>query len=159
MKLCPNCKQTKPLTEFYTRTVAGKSYPTSWCKVCSITKIGDRNKTKRQDPSKRAETILRDCAAIDRKRGHDNDLDLEAVQTLLEQPCVYCGETDLMLTLDRMNNTLGHTVNNVNTCCVRCNIVKSNMPYEAWLVVARGMREARLLGLFGPWTGPTGRRG
>jgi len=31
-------------------------------------------------------------------------------------------------------------------------------PYEAWVVVSEGVRKARLLGLFGSWTGQLHKR-
>jgi len=57
------------------------------------------------------------------------------------------------MTLDRIDNDKGHTQDNVVPACIRCNYARRSMPYEAWLVVAKGMREAREQGLFGDWTG------
>jgi hypothetical protein len=57
------------------------------------------------------------------------------------------------MTLDRIDNDKGHTEDNVVPACIRCNYTRRSMPYEAWLVVAKGMREARERGLFGEWTG------
>lgn len=57
------------------------------------------------------------------------------------------------MTLDRIDNDKGHTQDNVVPACIRCNYVRKNMPYEAWIVVAEGMRKAREAGLFEGWSG------
>jgi hypothetical protein len=57
------------------------------------------------------------------------------------------------MTVDRVDNDLGHLQSNVVPACVRCNHVRGQMPYEAWLMVAPGMRAAREAGLFGGWDG------
>lgn len=68
-------------------------------------------------------------------------------------PCTYCGDEILPLTLDRKDNAMGHVEDNVVVSCIMCNSVRGTMPYEAWLVVALAMREARLKGLLQNWSG------
>jgi len=55
------------------------------------------------------------------------------------------------MTLDRKDNDVGHVKDNVVPACVRCNYTRGDMPFDAWLVVAAGMRQAREKGLFGDW--------
>jgi len=105
-----------------------------------------------------AECIFVDCRVSDRKKGRDNDLDLEFVRKIIAQPCAYCGETEIRISLDRIDNALGHTKANVIQACERCNYFRRDMPYDAWLVIARAMRRARKKGLFGDWTGGIHRR-
>ena len=105
-----------------------------------------------------AEAILHDARQADRKRGRLNDLDLDLVREAVAEPCRYCGETTLRMTLDRIDNSLGHTKANVVPACERCNYARRDMPYAAWLVVAIAMRQAREQGLFGAWTGGIHRR-
>jgi len=100
-----------------------------------------------------ASAILCDARRADRKKGRANDLSLESVATLIQSPCAYCGDTTLRKTLDRIDNQLGHVLSNVVPACERCNYVRRDMPYAAWLVLAIAMRTARLRGLFGSWTG------
>lgn len=103
-------------------------------------------------------TVVDDARRADRARGRDNDLTVEAVSGLLQGPCLYCGETGLRMTLDRIDNSIGHTLANVVPACERCNYARRDMPYEAWLVVADAMRVARERGLFGIWTGSVHKR-
>jgi len=110
-----------------------------------------RKKARRRDDVVGA--IKTDSRASDRKAGRDNDLTREFIAAEISKGCTYCGETEIRMTLDRINNDRGHTQDNVVPACIRCNYTRKNMPYEAWLVVAKGMREAREAGLFNGWTG------
>lgn len=105
-----------------------------------------------------AQSILEDARKSDRKRGRDNDLDLAFVITCIAEACSYCGEEQLRRTLDRIDNRIGHTRSNVLVACERCNYVRRDMPFEAWLIIANAMREARNKNLFGTWTGAIHRR-
>jgi hypothetical protein len=97
--------------------------------------------------------ILVDSRAWDKKRGLENDLTVEWIASRIIHGCTYCGEMQIRMTLDRVDNDVGHTMANCVAACVRCNYVRRTMPYEAWLVVAEGMRAARCRGLFGTWAG------
>lgn len=57
------------------------------------------------------------------------------------------------MTLDRIDNSLGHLQSNVLPSCERCNMVRRDMPFPAWLVVSKGMKEAYESGLFEGWVG------
>lgn len=89
------------------------------------------------------------------KADRENDLSHEFVLEQFEKSCTYCGATqdEIRLTLDRVDNSLGHLKTNVVPACRRCNFIRRDMPFEAWLVVAKGMRKAREKGLFGDWKG------
>jgi hypothetical protein len=97
--------------------------------------------------------IFEDSRKTDRKADLYNDLTLDFVQALASNPCVYCGTTSVRMSLDRKDNSKGHTKDNVVRGCVRCNYTRGDMPYEAWVVVADGMRKAVELDLFGSWVG------
>ncbi len=102
-----------------------------------------------------ARFILRDARRADALRGRTCDLTKERIEALIAEGCRYCGETELRMTLDRVDNARGHTSENVVPACIRCNYARRDMPYEAWLCLAAGMRRARELGLFGGWTSRT----
>ena len=97
--------------------------------------------------------IWEDSKRFDKKHGFQYDLTPQKIREIIKVPCVYCGETEIRMTLDRKDNALGHTEDNVVPACIRCNTARRDMPLEAWLVVSKGMREAREEGLFGSWTG------
>lgn len=155
---------------FGKRTVSGRIYPSSYCKQCKA--IYDKSRVKVRDPvkdrerdlrrldkhrkdrasgSNTASYILMDSRGSDRKRGLTNDLNLAFVEEMISHPCTYCGETEMRMTLDRIDNTIGHTMKNVKTSCYRCNVTRKDMPFAAWLFVAEGMRSARKANAFGEW--------
>lgn len=97
--------------------------------------------------------VYQDSRYRDRKRGLSNDLTLEFVQQELAKDCQYCGGRDGRMTLDRMDSTIGHLQSNVVASCERCNMLKKDMPFEAWLVLVPSVKEAFKGGLFGSWVG------
>ena len=147
-KECKVCKVTKPLTEFYVRIRYGKHINIRpLCKNCHNRKTVLGMKYR---PTNEALGRYKQNA---NKRGYGFDLDLDFVKNEFSKPCTYCGETEILLTLDRKNSSLGYLKDNCVACCIRCNLVKADMPYEAWLLIADAMRNARVLGLFGSWSG------
>lgn len=171
-KYCRSCDQTKPLNEFNTRVVNKKRYPTSYCRLCRNKKRRDNissglwksscqmpssqqskanEKQKRTDKEHIGRFILTDSRRSDKKKGLVNDLTRDVVDNLINNPCSYCGATDIRMTLDRVDNDLGHIESNVIPSCYRCNIVRGSMPYAAWCVVAPAMKLAYEKGLFGDW--------
>lgn len=171
-RTCAKCGQTKNISDFYCQSKGDKKYYRSVCKFCdnrnrknySYGSLEDRRKwaangsderKRLSRKSNRACWIVIDSRKYDRKRGLDNDLQEERVSELILQPCVYCGEQGVKMTLDRINNSKGHTFDNVLPACYRCNIVRGSMPYQAWVYLAHAMRSARIEGLFGDWTGET----
>jgi hypothetical protein len=147
----------------------GKKTRSAVCKKCYKAKKAAREKTLRSSPEWKAKTnqrvrqrrknpeyrayyVWRDSRKSDLRNGREHSLGKEFVRECLSQPCVYCGETRLKMTLDRMDNKLGHIESNCVPCCVRCNYIRRDMPYEAWVVFVGAVRKAREDGLFGSWT-------
>jgi len=167
-KVCSQCGVSKPIDLFRTRKVKDKLYYRKECKVCwnkyrttrspegqkrKDTRNCELTKARRKLTEKAYLFITTDAKRSDKKRGRDFDLDKDFVRLLVSQPCCYCGETELRMTLDRKDNFIGHLKSNVVPACIRCNYTRRNIPYDAWLVIAKGMKEAREAGLFGEWTG------
>lgn len=169
-KYCTHCKQEKPVSEFGTRVVNGKRYPTTNCAKCKYERSKPnrvrrysendvaynrdrdaRRKQERAAGTNLAQYVWEDCRKSDRKRGFENDLDREFIREKLACACSYCGDTETRMTLDRIVNTKGHTKDNVVPACYRCNLIRRDMPYEAWLMLVDALRAARLQGLFGEW--------
>jgi len=113
-----------------------------------------REQDQRQDPKYRASLVTKDSRRSDTRAGRVNTLDVVAVRELLRSPCSYCGTTTMKMTLDRVDNSIGHVLSNVVPACIRCNMCRGSMPYEAWLVLVPAVKEAATRGLFGDWTGP-----
>lgn len=151
---CSKCKQPKPRSEFYTRTVRGKPYPTSSCKRCHTQYACEKAKKDRQLIERRPYYIVRDTTVRDKECGAQNDLTVSFVSELLRGGCAYCGvhhTVENKLGLDRKDNRLGHTQVNVVAACDCCNRTRGNMPYKAWQHIASAMKKVRQLGLLDGW--------
>jgi hypothetical protein len=157
------------------RTVKGRRYPKVYCRKCDQSRartyetLDSRKrreekkqakiKFERQHGINRAKYIVEDSRKSDRKRGLENDLSIKFVDELIANGCSYCGETTITMTVDRKNNSIGHTMDNVVACCIRCNLLRRDMPYEAWFLLVDKIREIRVAGVFGDWlTTPTTKR-
>lgn len=170
LKICTKCNIEQSTENFGIKTSKGRKYVESWCRICKAEARKQfprfKNEESRilQDKKKLAKKrheranninaerhILDSCKSMDRKKNFTCDLDLEFVKSLIAKPCAYCDATDLKMTLDRIDNSIGHLKTNVIQSCYRCNLTRGSMPYAAWLVVSKGMKEARELGLFGDW--------
>lgn len=152
MPRCYDCKDEKLLDEF-SRDVSRKNGRKSQCKKCSCKASVVRAKNSRKRPEKRAHWICVDSRHSDKQHARLNDLTVPFVQELIENGCLYCGETEGKLSVDRRDNTLGHLQSNVVACCVRCNMIRRDMPMGAWMVLVPAIRLARENGLFETWTG------
>jgi hypothetical protein len=97
--------------------------------------------------------ILEDSRRSDKKKGLSNNLTREFIDLEISKGCSYCGEASIRMTLDRIDNTVGHLQSNVVPACIRCNLTRGNMPYKAWLFLVDSMRHAREAGAFDNWTG------
>lgn len=74
------------------------------------------------------------------------------IASLIVKGCQYCGETELSKTgLDRIDNSIGYIESNVNPCCITCNLIRKDMPYEAWLLFAVNLKEIREKELLKGW--------
>lgn len=166
-RLCRQCDEPRPLTSFVeVRPGQRRRTCTSCRKSADAARNPSRVARERADTARRKRElrqrgdnvvrfILEDSRKSDRKHKRSNDLTREWVAELIAQPCCYCGDTSLRMTLDRIDNTIGHFRSNVVPACIRCNYARGAMPYKAWLCLVPGLRAAREQGLFGDWTGRT----
>lgn len=166
IKKCSVCGARKPITEFDPYGYQGGHY--KYCSDCRRAKRralrGLRRdyyneyqrkyqKARRQVPDQRARFIVKDTKKADRARGRECDIDVDFVSKLIAAGCLYCGgkPSDVKMSLDRVDNDRGHTKENVVPSCVGCNLIRSNMPFRAWKVVARAVRQVREEGLLAGW--------
>ncbi len=172
--VCKECgiELSEDGSNFSTRIVFGKRYYRIFCRPCfnkytpTVRKKANTEKFRlykqRQElivkkSNKRCrlrgDTLFNDLSQSDKKKNRSNDLDKDFVRGMIELDCTYCGATkeQVRIGLDRIDNFIGHFKSNVVPCCARCNMTRGSMPYEAWLLVAPGMKEAFKQNLFGDW--------
>lgn len=166
---CRKCEKSEPEVQFNLRTMNGRKYKRHLCTKCfnRYNRSFESKKTRLECSRRYAAKIkqwkrsdalterwiLQDSRRSDKRNGRINDLTKEFIKNLIKDGCAYCGETKLRMTLDRVDNGLGHLQTNVKPACVRCNDLRGNMPFAAWLIVSTAVRAARLAGAFGTWHG------
>ena len=62
----------------------------------------------------------------DKVKNLDFNLDRSFMEELMSKPCIYCGDTKLIGS-DRIDNSKGHTKDNVVSCCYTCNVVRQDL--------------------------------
>lgn len=144
---CPRCEELKPDTEeyFYRR---GNGSIIHTCRQCTHietlakrqTEYARRKKRMAEETKEERDTRL----AIRRAKAKAHptfrasrlkasyhyydfcDLTTAEVQTEIDKPCSYCGTTEHLRGLDRVDNRLPHIKGNVIPACGVCNIVRGN---------------------------------
>lgn len=86
-------------------------------------------KTPKHDPSSRtkASKMISSYKHKDRKNQTTIcDIDIDwMINNIMKKPCVYCGDIN-RIGCDRLDNTKGHTKDNVVPCCFECNCARNN---------------------------------
>lgn len=62
----------------------------------------------------------------DKQKGLVSDIDREFLTNLVSQSCHYCFDTKF-IGADRIDNSKGHTKDNILPCCYSCNMVRGNL--------------------------------
>ncbi len=65
------------------------------------------------------------------------DLEYELFIHFVKLPCVYCGFDEGTVGLDRIDSSVGYTVDNVVPCCKVCNYMKLDHSVEDWFSAMR----------------------
>ncbi len=177
-KRCAKCDAMKDISAYLKTRPDGTVAELSNCKRCENGRVSDRRRNgtmtaadlrrdrtqsrrhtkQRSQEEHRYKYLWLDSRSNDRNKGRENDLTKEFIKSEIGKECSYCGETGIQMTLDRVDNDLGHLMSNVVPACIRCNLARRGMPHKAWVVIAVAMREAREKGLFGDWTGQIQRK-
>lgn len=53
--------------------------------------------------------------------------------TFWNQPCSYCGSEIKTIGIDRVDNSIGYSMNNSVSCCIICNRMKRNYKVEEFI--------------------------
>ena len=100
------------------------------------------------DPSKRDFDAYRHSA---QKRNLDFQLSVDFFCNMIKLPCHYCGDNTGILKfpgtyreyrangIDRVDNSIGYTPDNVVPCCRMCNIAKNNYTVDKFLDWAKNL--------------------
>jgi hypothetical protein len=130
-KYCPKCQRVLPPAEFYKAT-RNFDKLTVYCKTCSLAFKAiwrHNNKEKILADDRYYRTFVPRGKYIcykksSRRLGRIFTLTFEQFNTFWKAPCTYCGEPIKTIGLDRVDNTIGYTFDNVVSCCKMCNFMK-----------------------------------
>lgn len=98
---------------------------------------------KERDAAFRTLRMLGAYKLKDRQRGQVTEVTIAQLREMIALGCVYCGDKE-RVGLDRINNSIGHTVTNVVPCCYPCNTARNdNFSYEEMIVIGRAIRAVK----------------
>ena len=74
------------------------------------------------------------------------DIDIDwFIKNISNKPCIYCGDTN-RVGCDRIDNSKGHTKDNVVPCCYDCNCARNNnFSYEEMLIIGKTIKKVKKL--------------
>ena len=82
----------------------------------------------------------------DKKNGTDIcNIDIDwMIDNILSQKCVYCGD-DQRIGCDRIDNSKGHTKDNVVPCCIECNTARNNnFSFDEMKIIGNAIKQVKL---------------
>ena len=71
--------------------------------------------------------------AQSKTRGKEFLLTKEEFKSIYGKSCVYCGDVNESMGLDRVNSNNGYVIGNVVSCCRRCNQAKNDMTLDEFI--------------------------
>ena len=113
---CPNCDYNEVKPEY-----SGKKKKRNSKKVKDIS---DQTVNIRAKASK----MISSYKIKDKSNNFENKCDIDIdwmINNILTKPCHYCGDT-YRIGCDRIDNSKGHTKENVVPCCIECNTARNN---------------------------------
>lgn len=170
MQVCKKCGEEKECTHKNFRiNTKGGNRVSSICRACQykdqkekhLASTNDieylkkrRERGKRYRESNRDKVLFNNYSRLDKIKGRVSDLTLEDVRRIIQSPCIYCGDKG-DVGLDRIDNSIGHSVENILPCCSVCNKARSDFfsVEEMMTIIGPAIREVRNRRCNGKWTG------
>lgn len=110
-------------------------------KRCANVIMDINDYTEEQRQKDKVSRMLSQYRLADKKKGLSFDIDKQWLfDNIKNGQCHYCGDTK-RLGLDRIDNSKGHTKDNVVLCCYECNIARgNNFTYEEMLILGKTIK-------------------
>lgn len=112
---CMSCNIEKPSSEFPTSS-RNKYGISNRCKSCTAI----YNKKQDSSPNGRYHAYKSGAKA----RNVSFSLTKSQFIELWQKPCTYCGDSIETIGIDRVDNSIGYTIENIVPCCFTCNSMK-----------------------------------
>lgn len=148
LRKCFSCKKIKSIVDgdFYTSKRYGDKGYSYRCKDCD-SKIKRSGKYK-----KRKKSWIRnrfgEYVSSARVRNRKFSLSKDEFSLIINLPCIYCGKKssiDRPSGVDRIDNSLGYTINNSVPCCRECNYEKGRASINSIKNFYRVLKERKLV--------------
>lgn len=132
-RVCSCCKNKKPVDAFG-KDASREDGLNRRCKTCSIkntekwkTENPESYKTAYKKSSRAVKTRYKQSLNRAKESGKHWDIKFEDYEKLIKKNmCEYCGGelNETRVGLDRVDSSIGYTLDNVVPCCGRCNLIK-----------------------------------
>ena len=150
VKKCTRCEKDRSIEYFYPKNKE-KGYFHPYCKPCSREYVKrfatDENRAKWRVLSRTLKPRYSATKRSANSRKIEFLLTLQEYEVLIEgKSCHYCSGKlpETRGGLDRMNNSIGYTLDNCVPCCVECNRIKGcALSYVETIAVAKLLKEMR----------------
>ena len=142
MKTCKVCKKRLTEDAFYF-VGAGKRWRGNVCKKCNNKKTLKKRKIKFSRAWFRRRFCRLKRNAKDRKRKFELTFEeFCRIRTYKNEKCFYCGTTNGLFSIERLDNEKGYSVSNCVAACWRCNKMKSkDFSTEEMKVLGKALRK------------------
>jgi hypothetical protein len=95
--------------------------------LCKKREIVDQSKLNAQKKRNKSSKMIAQYKLRDRKHGMTCNLTIDwFIENILTKTCNYCG-CEKSIGADRIDNNVGHMIDNVVPCCYVCNIIRNNI--------------------------------
>jgi hypothetical protein len=134
-KTCTKCNEEKELSQFSKDKKASDGLY-SICKSCSRAKSAAYAAENRENIRARRNTTPRGRYVTYKNgakaRNISFDLSFDQFMEFWQADCSYCGRPIPTIGLDRIDSSKGYELDNVVSCCARCNRMKMDSTTEDW---------------------------
>lgn len=114
IKICRKCEKGLELHNYYKDKKSGDGLR-SICKGClSKARVSDCDR-------------YADFKYSAKRRGIEFDLTKDEFSRLRNQPCFYCGDAEINMSIDRIDSLVGYTSSNCMPSCISCNFAKQTL--------------------------------
>lgn len=94
----------------------------------------------------KASKMISSYKCKDKRLGFKEVCDIDTdwmIENILTKPCVYCGDNK-RVGCDRIDNSKGHTKDNVVPCCIECNHARNNnFTHEEMFEIGKAIRSVK----------------
>jgi hypothetical protein len=158
LKYCPSCKLDKKFNQFARSSYStdglfghcipchriririwAKKHPETQMKWVKNNPESHQKSIKKWAKNNREKVLYMAANHIMKNRGLPMDLNFEEFKTIQHQPCHYCGKSDRLNSVDRIDSSKGYVKNNVQSACHICNSMKSNLSDEDFINQIKNM--------------------